>query len=64
MSTTYHYRAVVDWVDPETGRLQQTEFEASQLSVGAAGRLMATRRDGISHNFSEFATVRLERRTD
>jgi hypothetical protein len=61
---SYRYRVVVDWVDPENGETRQTEFEAHQFSAGRAGRIMATRPDGVSFNFSHFVAARLERITE
>lgn len=61
---SYRYRVVVDWIDPETGELRQTEFEAHQFSAGRAGRIMSTQPDGGSFNFAHFVSARLERITE
>ena len=61
---SYRYRVVVDWVDPDSGELRQTEFEAHQFSAGRAGRIMATQPNGGSFNFSHFVAARLERITE
>ncbi|MDQ0464293.1 hypothetical protein QO010_002074 [Caulobacter ginsengisoli] len=58
---SYRYRVVVEWMDPDDGQPQLTEFEAHQLSAGRAGRLMSTQPDGVSYNFSHFTSVRIER---
>ncbi len=59
--SSYRYRVVMDWIDPDTGEPQQTELSAHQFSAGKAGRIMATQTDGRSYNFSHFVSARLER---
>ena len=58
------YRVVVECTDPDDGQPRQADFEAHQLSAGRAGRLTSTQSDGVSSNFSNFNSVRIERITE